>query len=41
MLKKTKLRHNEYYNTQKEYDNLYSNSLNGNNVYKLTELISL
>ncbi|MEI3619538.1 group II intron reverse transcriptase/maturase [Bacillus thuringiensis] len=39
MLKKTKLRHNEYYDTQKVYDNLYSNSLNGNNFYKLTELI--
>lgn len=39
MLKKTKLRHNEYYDTQKVYDHLYSNSLNGNNFYKLTELI--
>ncbi|AIE37056.1 hypothetical protein BtBc_30075 (plasmid) [Bacillus thuringiensis] len=36
MLKKTKLRHNEYYDTQKKvYDNLYSNSLNGNNFFQL------
>lgn len=39
MLKKTKLRHNEYYDMQKVYDGLYSSSLNGNNFYKLTEII--
>ncbi|TBL12714.1 group II intron reverse transcriptase/maturase [Bacillus thuringiensis] len=39
MLKKTKLRHNEYYDMQKIYDELYSNSLNGNNFYKLIEII--
>lgn len=39
MLKKTKLRHNEYYNMQKVYDGLYSSSQNGNNFYKLTEII--
>ncbi|WP_459349293.1 hypothetical protein, partial [Bacillus paranthracis] len=30
MLKKTKLRHSEYYDMQRKYDELYSNSLNGN-----------
>ena len=39
MLKKTKLRHAEYYDMQKVYDGLYSNSQNGNNFYKLTEII--
>ncbi len=39
MLKKTKLRHSEYYDMQKIYDTLYSRSLNGNNFYKLMELI--
>ncbi|SCC52692.1 group II intron reverse transcriptase/maturase [Bacillus mycoides] len=39
MLKKTKLRHNEYYDMQKVYDGLYSSSQNGNNFYKLTEII--
>lgn len=39
MLKKTKLRHTEYYDMQKVYDELYSNSQNGNNFYKLTEII--
>lgn len=39
MLKKTKLRHNEYYNMQQTYDDLYSRSLNGNNFYKLVNTI--
>lgn len=39
MLKKTKLRHNEYYDMQRVYDGLYSSSQNGNNFYKLTEII--
>ncbi|MGE6600153.1 group II intron reverse transcriptase/maturase [Lysinibacillus fusiformis] len=39
MLKKTKLRHSEYYDTQKIFDELYANSLNGNNFYKLMDLI--
>ncbi|ETE91071.1 TPA: group II intron reverse transcriptase/maturase [Bacillus thuringiensis] len=39
MLKKTKLRHNEYYNMQSKYDELYSSSLNGNNFYKLINII--
>jgi group II intron reverse transcriptase/maturase len=39
MLKKTKLRHSEYYDMQDTYDTLYSQSLNGNNFYKLMELI--
>ncbi|WP_160036881.1 group II intron reverse transcriptase/maturase [Paenibacillus sp. An7] len=39
MLKKPKLRYNEYYDMQKVYDGLYSDSLNGNNFYKLTNII--
>ncbi|WP_054637867.1 group II intron reverse transcriptase/maturase [Thalassobacillus sp. C254] len=39
MLKKTKLRHIEYYDMQKVYDGLYSSSQNGNNFYKLSEMI--
>ena len=39
MLKKTKLRHAEYYDMQKVYDGLYSQSQNGNNFYKLTKII--
>ncbi|WP_324656198.1 hypothetical protein [Bacillus paranthracis] len=39
MLKKTKLRHSEYYDMQRKYDELYSNSLNGNNFYKLIDII--
>ena len=39
MLKKTKLRYNEYYDMQKVYDSLYSASKNGNNFYKLLEII--
>lgn len=40
MLKKTKLRHSEYYDTQKLFDKLYASSLNSNNFYKLMDLIS-
>ncbi len=39
MLKKPKLRYNEYYDIQKEYDSLYAASRNGNNFYKLLEII--
>ncbi|CUB45393.1 hypothetical protein BN2127_JRS4_04749 [Bacillus cereus] len=39
MLKKTKLRNSEYYDMQRKYDELYSNSLNGNNFYKLIDII--
>jgi len=39
MLKKTKLRHSEYYDTQKVFDELYASSRNGNNFYKLMHLI--
>jgi len=39
MLKKTKLRFSEYYDIQKKQDKLYSSSLNGNNFYKLMEVI--
>ncbi|MEK5389567.1 group II intron reverse transcriptase/maturase [Margalitia sp. FSL K6-0131] len=39
MLKKPKLRHSEYYNMQDYFDELYSNSLNGNNFYKLMSII--
>ncbi|KYG28048.1 group II intron reverse transcriptase/maturase [Priestia endophytica] len=39
MLKKTKIRHSEYYNMQDKYDQLYSSSLNGNNFYKLMDII--
>ena len=39
MLKKTKLRYNEYYDIQKEFDSLYAASKNGNNFYKLLEII--
>lgn len=39
MLKKTKLRYNEYYNIQKVYDELYQQSRNNNNFYKLIEII--
>lgn len=40
MLKKTKLRHSEYYDSQKVFDELYANSRNGNNFCKLMDLIS-
>jgi RNA-directed DNA polymerase len=39
MLKKNKLRFNEYYNMQSLYDGLYHQSKNGNNFYKLIEII--
>ena len=39
MLKKDKLRYNEYYDTQHIYDELYAQSKNGNNFYKLLEII--
>lgn len=39
MLKKTKLRYNEYYDMQKEFDSLYAASKNSNNFYKLLEII--
>ncbi len=33
MLKKTKLRYNEYYDMQEAFDSLYAASKNGNNFY--------
>lgn len=39
MLKKAKLRYNEYYDMQKVFDGLYAASKNGNNFYKLLEII--
>ena len=39
MLKKDKLRYNEYYDMQHIYDELYAQSKNGNNLYKLLEII--
>jgi len=39
MLKKNKLRYNEYYNMQNTFDELYHRSKNGNNFYKLLEII--
>lgn len=39
MLKKDKLRYNEYYDMQHIYDELYEQSKNGNNFYKLLEII--
>ena len=39
MLKKNKLRYNEYYDMQHIYDELYAQSKNGNNFYKLLEII--
>ncbi len=33
MLKKTKLRYNEYYDIQKEFDSLYAARKNGNNKF--------
>lgn len=38
-LKKASLRYSEYYQTQELYDNLYKASKNGNNFYKLYDLI--
>lgn len=39
MPKKDKLRYNEYYDMQTEFDTLYAASKNGNNFYKLLEII--
>lgn len=39
MLKKTKLRYNEYFNMQSIFDELYQQSRNNNNFYKLIEII--
>lgn len=39
-MKVNKLRHNEYYDMQEEFDNLYSLSQKGNNFYKLMEIIT-
>ena len=39
MLKKTKLRYNEYHNMQVVFDDLYKRSRNDNNFYKLIEII--
>ena len=39
ILKKNKLRYNEYYDMQHIYDELYAQSKNGNNFYKLLEII--
>ena len=39
MLKKDKLRYNEYYDMQSVYDELYQQSRNNNNFYKLMEVI--
>lgn len=39
MLKKNSLRYNEYYDMQSVYDQLYADSKNGNNFYKLIEII--
>ena len=37
--KKNKLRNNEYYDMQNVFDELYASSKNGNNFYKLYEII--
>lgn len=37
--KKRKLRNNEYYNMQEVFDRLYASSKNGNNFYKLYDII--
>ena len=39
-MKVNKLRFNEYYDIQDEYDKLYSLSQKGNNFYKLIEIIT-
>ena len=36
---KKRLRHNEYYDMQQTFDNLYSYSKNNNNFYHLMEII--
>lgn len=40
LLKRKKLRHNEYYNMQHRFDNLYAQSVDGQNFYdiELSEL---
>lgn len=38
---KKRLRHNEYYNMQQIFDNLYSYGKNNNNFYNLMEIIKL
>lgn len=39
MLKKDKLRYNEYFDMQSIFDELYQQSRNNNNFYKLMEVI--
>ncbi|MFC4025490.1 group II intron reverse transcriptase/maturase [Oceanobacillus longus] len=39
-MKRKKLRHNEYYNLQECFDNLYARSVNGEKFYGLIELMS-
>ena len=39
MLKKDKLRYNEYFDMQCIFDDLYQQSRNNNNFYKLVEVI--
>ncbi len=39
MLKKNKLRYNEYFDMQSVFDELYQQSRNNNNFYKLMEVI--
>lgn len=38
MLKKDKLRYNEYFDMQSIFDELYQQSRNNNNFYKLMEV---
>ncbi len=40
MTKQKKFRHNEYYDTQKTFDELYAKSLRKENFYHLMEIIS-
>ena len=40
MLVKYKLRYNEYYDMKNTFDELYLQSKNGNNFYKLLEIIN-
>ena len=40
MTKQKRLRHNEYYDTQKTFDELYAKSLRKENFYHLMEIIS-
>lgn len=40
MLKRKKLRHNEYYDMQHCFDNLFAQSVDGQNFYDLMNLIS-